>query len=708
TSFRGVTQSSVAMSSAEAEYVAATASCAQVLWIKSQLADYNVLYDKVPIFCDNTSVIAILNNPVLHSKKKHIDIRALTLQPTAMYVEYLKEFWYIAEVEEETKTITFLLSWWDKPLSFTQDESISTIGLAISKLSEEPEQSLIPPSGEVNADDTTDKSLSKAYVQSVTQSKAPTYLKIKKKRIPPSFKPNADAIKSLVASELAEEQENQPSSAEAEKLLDEPDKLNKVVQEIPKSLYDTKSEIKVVKSFLTSNFSKLQKDFDFDLQSMPNDDLRSVSGFEAADSDDTHENEVSKSDHLGDMESFIFHQISMEIKSSLPSLVTTTLKEQLPGLLLDSLKYTLPQLIKDSIKSSVSESIAEELPQEKNNPETPKDTYVQGEQSVAKENTEIAMITHKSKEKKLEGPEEQQKSVQEFTDQLFATYSSKFSPTPLREPTPHRDSAKGKEVAIIEEQVNQLVSYQEEGGYIPKMPKIKSFITPEGTLSQEEYINQIKKLKRLSDLKAEKEKSEQELKKIFNQATLKAQTRKWTKHEAKKAKMMKEYNHQISFRADPLPITKISYVVDSNKEATMKITRGDNPLNLIVHPNFRLRTLLEVYALASKKTGKSNDMLLQSLRAKFQLVITQLKKLGLPPPPTLATFGMTVGDKKRKGQRENEFHLSPTKLIRIQNQIKVDSEIASEMFTQMIYVIEAKIDCIEAKKIVEKNLDNVG
>ncbi|GJU90100.1 retrovirus-related pol polyprotein from transposon TNT 1-94 [Tanacetum coccineum] len=68
-------QSSIAMSSAEVEYVATTGCCAQVLWIKSQLADYYVLYDKVRIFCDNTSAIAISNNPVLHSKTKHIDIR---------------------------------------------------------------------------------------------------------------------------------------------------------------------------------------------------------------------------------------------------------------------------------------------------------------------------------------------------------------------------------------------------------------------------------------------------------------------------------------------------------------------------------------------------------------------------------------------------------------------------------------------------------
>ncbi|GJU04036.1 hypothetical protein Tco_1114374 [Tanacetum coccineum] len=236
---------------------------------------------------------------------------------------------------------------------------------------------------------------------------------------------------------------------------------------------------------------------------------------------------------------------------------------------------------------------------------------------------------------------------------MFETISLKFSPTSLRELTPLRDSAKGKEVSIVEEQVNELVSYQEEGGSNPKMLKIKSFITPEGLLSQEEFNSQLKEIKRLANLKDEKEKSEQELRKMFNQATLKVQAQKWTKHEAKKVKMTEEYNHQISFRADQLPITMISYVVNPNKEATMKITRGDNPLNLVVHPNFRLNTMgfsewLEVHALASKNSRKSNDMPLHSLRAKFQWVINQAKKLGLPPPPALATFRMTAKDKKRK------------------------------------------------------------
>ncbi|GJW96256.1 hypothetical protein Tco_0178064 [Tanacetum coccineum] len=63
------------MSSAKAEYVAAARCYANILWMKSQLTDYDIIYEKLPIFCDNTSAIAISNNPVLHSRTKHIDNR---------------------------------------------------------------------------------------------------------------------------------------------------------------------------------------------------------------------------------------------------------------------------------------------------------------------------------------------------------------------------------------------------------------------------------------------------------------------------------------------------------------------------------------------------------------------------------------------------------------------------------------------------------
>ncbi|GKF23729.1 hypothetical protein Tco_0076051, partial [Tanacetum coccineum] len=67
-------QELVAISSAEAEYVAAAGCCANILWMKIQLTDYDIQYKMVPIFCDNTNAIAISNNYVLHSRTKHIDI----------------------------------------------------------------------------------------------------------------------------------------------------------------------------------------------------------------------------------------------------------------------------------------------------------------------------------------------------------------------------------------------------------------------------------------------------------------------------------------------------------------------------------------------------------------------------------------------------------------------------------------------------------
>ncbi|GJR79533.1 hypothetical protein Tco_0150318 [Tanacetum coccineum] len=444
-----------------------------------------------------------------------------------MYAEYLKEFWYTSEVEEETKTITFLRSWWDKPVSFTQNEFISAIGLPIckdvvplppketvkaglidirgiifsdlvhklqngkknrelnicytrflslifekllgrnyisndltlvkphtitaasfqkplasevpltsymlkvAKLSEEPEQSLIPPPGEVNTDDTADKSFSRASVQPVTQSNAPIDLKTKKKIIPPSSKPKspykvrviflkkqvaetqhvkftvatADATKSLVASELAEERVNQPSATEVEKVLDQNVKeevkdigfvamdevtfeqiMDKVdskthgAQENVESSYDIELEINIIKSYQAATISGSL--------SIPGDDLASIYGFETQDSADHVSEEgtdtlhasagkSAQSDPLGhlhaklgilntmidQLESSISKKVVEDMRSSVPAIVADTLKSQLPGLLFDALKDTLPQLLKDSIKRSVSESISEELPQ---------------------------------------------------------------------------------------------------------------------------------------------------------------------------------------------------------------------------------------------------------------------------------------------------------------------------------------------------------
>ncbi|GJW58121.1 hypothetical protein Tco_0104852 [Tanacetum coccineum] len=315
------------------------------------------------------NVVALLEHsnelyrPMLNFLSNCCINRALTLQPTAMYMEYLKEFWYTAKVEEETKTITFLISCNDltlvKPHTITvasfQKPLASKVPLTshmlkVAKLSEEPEQSLIPPSRE---------------------SKAPTDLKKKKKRIPPSSKQKspykarvilpkkqvvetqhadvtvaiANATKSLVASELAEEQGNQPLAAESEKVLDQNveekvkdtgfvvmeeatfkqiiDEVNSKtqgVQENVESPFDTESEIKIIKSYQAATISGLlfihqSSSYDQDqnvinitpkdakegeafeslsgLRSMPDDDLASLSGFEIQNSTDHDSQEVT-------------------------------------------------------------------------------------------------------------------------------------------------------------------------------------------------------------------------------------------------------------------------------------------------------------------------------------------------------------------------------------------------------------------------------
>ncbi|GJS10377.1 retrovirus-related pol polyprotein from transposon TNT 1-94 [Tanacetum coccineum] len=68
-------QKSAAISSTEAEYIALSGCCAQVLWMRSQLTDYGFGFNKIPMYCDNKSAIALCCNNVQHSRSKHIDIR---------------------------------------------------------------------------------------------------------------------------------------------------------------------------------------------------------------------------------------------------------------------------------------------------------------------------------------------------------------------------------------------------------------------------------------------------------------------------------------------------------------------------------------------------------------------------------------------------------------------------------------------------------
>jgi len=69
-------QSSIALSTAEAEYVAAASCCTQLLWMMQTLQDFQITCTPpISILCDNTSAISISKNPVMYSKTKHISIK---------------------------------------------------------------------------------------------------------------------------------------------------------------------------------------------------------------------------------------------------------------------------------------------------------------------------------------------------------------------------------------------------------------------------------------------------------------------------------------------------------------------------------------------------------------------------------------------------------------------------------------------------------
>ncbi|GJT61685.1 hypothetical protein Tco_1005218 [Tanacetum coccineum] len=236
-------------------------------------------------------------------------------------------------------------------------------------------------------------------------------------------------------------------------------------------------------------------------------------------------------------------------------------------------------------------------------------------------------------------------------------------------------------------------------------------------MTLEDAQAQLNEMKRLADLKAKQEKSEQ--------------------------------------RADPLPITKISYKVDSSKQASIRITRGNNPLSLTVYDKFIINMSgftewLKLHALASISNTKANNLLLKILKAKFLWLKSQAGKLGLtPPPPELCAFDLCAPKKKRKRaseileevfvkedirvdgmhrngiegnrglvirepepriffyngnfdlvfQREEEFHLATTaQLIRLQNAIQRGSPEAEEIFAKLDLTIKARNDVTEARK----------
>ncbi|GKF44529.1 hypothetical protein Tco_0131081 [Tanacetum coccineum] len=67
-------QKRTAISTTEAEYIAMSGCCAQILWMRSQLSYYGFAFNKILLYCDNRNAIALCYNNVQHSRSKRIDI----------------------------------------------------------------------------------------------------------------------------------------------------------------------------------------------------------------------------------------------------------------------------------------------------------------------------------------------------------------------------------------------------------------------------------------------------------------------------------------------------------------------------------------------------------------------------------------------------------------------------------------------------------
>nr|GEY74963.1 integrase, catalytic region, zinc finger, CCHC-type, peptidase aspartic, catalytic [Tanacetum cinerariifolium] len=93
-------QNCTVMSSAKAEYVALSMSCAQVMLMRTQLQDYGFNYNKIPLHCDSQSAIAISCNPVQHSRTKHIYTR----------YHFIKEQNYTAMTSAEAEYVVLFAS----------------------------------------------------------------------------------------------------------------------------------------------------------------------------------------------------------------------------------------------------------------------------------------------------------------------------------------------------------------------------------------------------------------------------------------------------------------------------------------------------------------------------------------------------------------------------------------------------------------------
>jgi hypothetical protein len=123
-------QEVIAQSTAEAEYVAATAAANQVLWLRKILADLDMEQKKATrVNVDNQAAIAISNNPIFHGKTKHFKLKYYFLREVQKNEEI--QLIYCRTEDQLADILT-------KPLSKTRFEILrNKIGVCSKRCKEE-------------------------------------------------------------------------------------------------------------------------------------------------------------------------------------------------------------------------------------------------------------------------------------------------------------------------------------------------------------------------------------------------------------------------------------------------------------------------------------------------------------------------------------------------------------------------------------------
>nr|GEV16883.1 retrovirus-related Pol polyprotein from transposon TNT 1-94 [Tanacetum cinerariifolium] len=93
-------QKSTAISTIKAEYIAISRCCAQILWMRSQLTDYGFVFNKIPLYCDNRSAIALCCNNAQYSRIRVKLRRPIRIEDHASWVWGHRVTWGVGGVND--------------------------------------------------------------------------------------------------------------------------------------------------------------------------------------------------------------------------------------------------------------------------------------------------------------------------------------------------------------------------------------------------------------------------------------------------------------------------------------------------------------------------------------------------------------------------------------------------------------------------------